>query len=174
MEIGPVNSPASTPLASGSPSNLREATSLRSRMARGEKIFCSAATIMRFALVHAERGNLHDEHVLVFVHDEAAEEIALGIDHAEGGGVGHVLLPDGERVANAFLEKGFVDLDAFRREDADVDFRFGIEKADAEQALAMVFDLDEFAVAGVRGQAENGAVINPRMAGDDAVGFARF
>ena len=38
----------------------------------------------------------------------------------------------------------------------------------------MVFDLDEFAVGGGRGEAEDFAVINPRMAGDDAVGFARF
>ena len=122
-------------------------TSLRSMMARGEKIFCSAATIMRLALVHAERGNLHDQHVLVFVHDEAAQEIALGVDDAEGGGLGQMPFADGERGADAFLKKCFVDLDAFRREHADVDLGFGIVKADAEQPLAMVFDLHERAVA---------------------------
>ena len=42
------------------------------------------------------------------------------------------------------------------------------------QPLAMVFDLDEFAVGGRLGDAEDFAVINPRMAGHDAVGLARF
>ena len=36
----------------------------------------------------------------------------------------------------------------------------------------MVFDLDEFAVGGLLGEPENFAVINPRMTGHDAVGFA--
>ena len=44
-ETGPLNSPDRIPFASAKPSNLRDAMSLRSRMARGEKIFCSAATI---------------------------------------------------------------------------------------------------------------------------------
>jgi hypothetical protein len=49
-----------------------------------------------------------------------------------------------------------------------------IVKTDTEQALAMVFDLDKRAVGDGRGKAENFTVINPRMAGDDAVAFARF
>ena len=92
-------------------------------MARGEKIFCSAATIMRLALVHAERGNLHDQHVLVFVHDQAAQEIALGVHNAK-----RRWLP-----ANAFCRTAsaarmrssknyFIHFNAFRREQADVDF----------------------------------------------------
>ena len=32
----------------------------------------------------------------------------------------------------------------------------------------------EFAIAGLGGHAKDGAVINPRMACNDAVGFARF
>ncbi len=88
--------------------------------------------------------------------------------------VRQMLLPDGERGADAFLEKLFVHLHAFRRKDADIDFGAGIEEADAEQPLAVVFDLDEFAVGDGRGEAKNFAVINPRMTGDDAVGFARF
>ena len=59
---------------------------------------------------------------------------------------GQMFLPDGERGADAFLEKFLVHLHAFRRQDADVDFGSGIEEADAEQPLAMVFDLDQFAV----------------------------
>ena len=41
----------------------------------------------------------------------------------------------------------FIHRDALRREQADVDFGFGIEKADAEKPLAMVLDLHQFAVA---------------------------
>ncbi len=85
-----------------------------------------------------------------------------------------MLLPDGERGADAFLEKLFIHFDAFRREDADVDLRAGIVEARAEQPLAMIFDLDERAVHGGRGEAENFTVINPRMAGDNAVALARF
>ena len=51
---------------------------------------------------------------------------------------------------------------------------FELKKADAEQPLAVVFDLHELAVGGGRGEAENFAVVNPRMAGDDAVGLARL
>lgn len=36
----------------------------------------------------------------------------------------------------------------------------------------MVFDLDNLAVGGRPCEPENFAVINPRMTGDDAVGFA--
>ena len=38
----------------------------------------------------------------------------------------------------------------------------------------MVFDLDEFAVGCGLREPENGAVINPRMAGEDPVGLSRF
>ena len=60
-------------------------------------------------------------------------------------------LTDGERGANALLEKGLVDFDPFRRKHADVDFGFRVEEADAEKPLAMVFDLDQFAVGGLCG-----------------------
>lgn len=38
----------------------------------------------------------------------------------------------------------------------------------------MVFDLNEFAVGNRRGEPENFGVIDPRMAGHDAVGLAGF
>jgi hypothetical protein len=83
-------------------------------------------------------------------------------------------LPHGERRADAFREEGFVHRHAFRRQDTDVDFGLGIEDAGAQQALAMIFDLHHVAVSGGRGESENFAVVNPRMAGHYAVSFTRF
>jgi hypothetical protein len=57
-----------------------------------------------------------------------------------------MLLPDSKGGTNPILKKGFIDFDAFRRKDADVDFGFGIEETDTEKPLAMVFDLNEVAV----------------------------
>jgi len=110
---------------------------------------------LRFPLIHAEGGNLDDEHVFVFVDNEAAKKITFGVDDAGGGGVRQMVLAHGECFADALFEEGFVDIRAIRRQDADVDFGFGIEKADAEQALAMVLDLGEFAVTGLGGHAED-------------------
>ena len=119
-------------------------------------------------------GNLHNQHVFVFVHDEAAQEIALRIHDAERCGSGHVPLPDGERGADAFLEKLLGHLNAFRRKDADIDLGAGIVEAHAEQPLAVVFDLHKRTVNHGRGEAEDFAVKNQRMAGDKAVAFARL
>src|ERR1019366_9445016 len=99
------NSPNKTPFASCKPSNLRDDTSLRSMMTRGDD--------HRLALIHAQRGNLHDQHVFVFVHDQAAQKIALGIHHAERRRLRQMLFPDGQRGADALLEKLFVRLHAF-------------------------------------------------------------
>ena len=41
-----------------------------------------------FALIHAEGGDLHDENVSVFIHDQSAQKIALSIDDAKRGGPG--------------------------------------------------------------------------------------
>ncbi len=124
------------------------------------------------ALVHAERGGLQDENVFVFVDDEAAEEIALGVDDAKGSGAGQMLLPDGERGANAFFKKCLVNRDALGGEQTDGNFGFGIVKARAEETLAVVLDLHDRAVVGGMSQTEDRAGVNPRMAGDDAVSFA--
>ena len=70
----------------------------------------------RLPLVHAKRGNLHNQHVFVFIHDEAAQKIALRIHDAEGGRGRQVPLPDRQRCANAFLEERLVRLDPLRRE----------------------------------------------------------
>ena len=43
-----------------------------------------------------------------------------------------------------------------------------------EKTLAMIFDLGEFAITGLRRHAENGAVINPRVSRDNSIRFARF
>ena len=155
------------------PSNLRKEASLFSTMARGEKMVCSASTISGLALVHAEGGNLDDEHVGVFVHDQAAEKIAFGVDHAKGGGLGKMFLADGQRRADAPDKKVAVDLHPLRGKDADLDFGFGIVEADAEETLAMVLDLHQRAIGGGRGQAQNGGGVNPGMPGQDAVGIPR-
>ena len=59
-----------------------------------------------------------------------------------------MFLPDGQRGPDAFFKKLLIHLDSLRRQDADVDFGFGIEKTDAEESLAVVLHLDEFAVGG--------------------------
>ena len=84
--------------------------------------FLESGDNLCFAFVHAKGRNLDDEHVFVFIDNQAAEKIALGVDHAERGGVWQVALPHGQSFADALLEEGFVDLDAFCRKDADVDF----------------------------------------------------
>jgi len=83
-----------------------------------------------------------------------------------------MFFPNGERGLDSFHEKVAIDFDALRREDAHLDFGFGIVKADAKKTLAMIFDLHHFAIGGGRGQAQNGAGVNPGMAGEDAVGFS--
>ncbi len=129
---------------------------------------------MRLAQVHAQRGNLDHEHVFVFVHDQAAQEIAFGVDHAERGGARHVFLPDGQRRAEALLEECRVGDDPIRREQADVDLGAGIVKARAQQTLAVILDLDEVAIADRLREAEHFVAVNPGMTGDNAVGFAGF
>ena len=69
----------------------------------------------RLALVHAERGDLHDENIAVFVHNQTAQKIALRIDHAKGSGPRQMALPLRQRGADAFGEKTAVDLHPLRR-----------------------------------------------------------
>ena len=54
----------------------------------------------------------------------------------------------GQCLANTLFKEGFVHRHPFRRQHPYVNFGFGIVKADAEQTLAMIFDLDEITVAG--------------------------
>ena len=114
------------------------------------------------------------QHVLVFVHDEAGEEVALGIHDAERRRTGHVLRADGERFADALLEEILVHLDAFGREDADADARFGIPIAHAEQSLPVILHLHDAAIGRFAGHAEDAGFVEPRMSGEEAVGLARF
>jgi len=85
-----------------------------------------------------------------------------------------MLLTEGKSVLDSRLKKGLTDLDTLRGEHSNVDFRFGIVEANTQEALTMVLDLDESAVSGRLGQPENGAVVDPRMARQDAIRFARF
>jgi hypothetical protein len=128
---------------------------------------------LRFSLVHAEGGKLDDEDVFVFVNDEAAEEVALGVDEAKAGGLGQVFLAEGVGRADAFAKEFRADLDSFAREEADANFGFGVPKADADEALAVVLHLHQRAVVDVSSGAEEGAVVDPRVAGERAVSLAR-
>ena len=74
------------------------------------------------ALVHAEGRDLHDQNIGIFVNDQSTEKIAFGIDDAKGGGARKMPLPDGQGLAEPALEKAGVDGDAFRIEDARLDF----------------------------------------------------
>ena len=126
----------------------------------------------RLALVHAERRSLHHQHVLELVHDQPAQKIALRVDDAEGSGAGQVTLPHRQRRADALHKELLVHLHALRREPADVDAGLGVEEADSQKPLAMVFDLDHFAVGDSSGHAEDGSAVNPRVAAENAVGLA--
>lgn len=116
---------------------------------------------------------MDDEDVFVFVHDKAAEEIALSIDDAEGSRVGEMFLSEGQRRPDSFFKEGLIYFDAFRGEDANLDFGFGVVKSDAKETLTMVFDLDEFAIGCGLGETKDRAVVNPGMARENAVGFTR-
>jgi len=107
-----------------------------------------------FAPVHAECGELDDEDVFVSVNDEAAEEVALGVDEAKAGGLGKVFLAEGVGLANAFAKEFGADLDSFAGEKADANFGFGVPKADANEALAVVLHLHQRTVVDVSSGAE--------------------
>ena len=70
------------------------------------------AILLLPALVHAQGRSLHHQHILVLIHNEAAQEVAFGVNHAEGGRARQVLLPHREGRADAFLEKRLVGLDS--------------------------------------------------------------
>jgi hypothetical protein len=73
---------------------------------------------------------------------------------------------------DAALEKVLVEVFALGREQPNMDFRFGIENAGAQQPLPMIFDLNHFTVRDGLGDAEDRALINPRVSGDYAVSVA--
>jgi hypothetical protein len=83
-------------------------------------------------------------------------------------------LPDGQGCTNPFLEESLVWLDPVRGEDADIDLRPRVMESRAQKPLAMVFDLHELAIGGGLREPEHGAMIDPRMAGQDTIGFARL
>src|SRR4051812_5344830 len=85
-----------------------------------------------------------------------------------------MLLSQCERGANARFEKTLIHFHALRSNHAHVDLRFRIPETNPEQALAMIFYLDDVAVIRRGGSAQDSALINPRMSREDAVGFAWF
>lgn len=77
-----------------------------------------------------------------------------------------------KRRADALLEESLIHRDVIMREQPDGDFGFRVVKADAEPVFAVVLHLDDIAVLHVRGRVHDGPGVDPRMPGDDAVGFA--
>ena len=75
--------------------------------------------------------------------------------------------------ANFFAKVCLVDLNPLRIDQADLNFRFRVEEADAEESLAMIFYLHDVAVGRRRGQSEDGALVNPGVSGDHAVSLSR-
>ena len=65
---------------------------------------------------------MDDEDVFVFVNDEAAKEVALGVDEAKAGGVGQVFLAKGVGLANTLAKEFGANLDSFAGKKADADF----------------------------------------------------
>ena len=129
---------------------------------------------LRFVPVHAQRRNLNDQNVFIFVDNQSTHEIAFGIDDAERGGIGQMAPADFQGGADARFEEGLIDLDAFGCQDPDVYFRFGIENSHTQETLAMVFYLDEVAVGCRFGEALDFAGIDPGMARNDAVSLSRL
>ena len=127
-----------------------------------------------FALIHAQGRGLNDQDVLKIIDDEAAEEVALGVDDAEGGGARQMSLAHRQGGPDAILEERLVHFDAVGRQEAHVDLGFGVEETDPEQTLTVVLELYQAPVRGRLGEAQDGGVIDPRVSGHDAVGLARF
>jgi hypothetical protein len=118
-------------------------------------VFVEGLDDLVFALVHAEGGELEDENVFVFIDDEAAEEVALGVDEAKARGVGKVLAAVGMGFGNALAKEVGADVDAFAGEKADADFGFGVPEADTDEALAMVLYLNDGAILNFGGGAQH-------------------
>ena len=137
----------------------------------GGKDFLQGGHNVCFASVHAECGDLHDQDILIFVHDQAAQKVTFGIDHPEGGGVRQMALPHGERRADSLLKECLIRNDPVLGKQTDIDFGLGIVKAGAEQSLAVILDLHKIAIGSRAGQAEHFVIINPGMPRHDAVGF---
>lgn len=122
--------------------------------------------------LHAEGGKLEGKDILVFVDDEAAEEVAFGVYDTEGSGVRQGAFAEVEGFADALFEIGAIDFDPVGVDEPDVDLGFTVVEANAEEAMAMILHLDGGAVCGSAGEAQDGAGIDPGMAGQDAICFA--
>src|SRR5579859_6991722 len=72
----------------------------------------------RAALVHAQGRNLHHQNIFVLINNQAAEEIAFGVDHSIGGRVQEVFFSESQRLTNSLLEEWFVDLDPLGSQEA--------------------------------------------------------
>ena len=111
---------------------------------------------------------------IVFVHDQAAEEITLRIHEPIGGRAGHPALPIRERCTDPLAEETVVGLDAVAVQKADHDLGAGVVETRSEKPLPVVLDLYQVAIGDGSGQPEDGVRVDPGMAGDDAVGLTRL
>ncbi len=125
------------------------------------------------ALIHTQRGSLEDEHIFIFVNDEPAEEIAFGVHDPEGGGTRHGMAAHLQGGLDAFFEKFGVEGQFFPTGQKTYTYLgFGIEKSASYEVIAGVQDLHTFPIG--NGFTKRGyfTIIDPRMPGAQAVGFA--
>lgn len=155
--------PASRPLAGSRPSKRRAAASLRSADRAGREDASEGRHDVALAPLDPERGDLHDEHVLVAIDDEPREAIALGVDHAVGGRLGQVPVTDLVRRPDPPFEEVGVDRRRTPSQQPDPDARSAVVGPDAEQPVPRPLDPDEIAVLERRGRGLDRAVEDPGM-----------
>ena len=171
---GPSRVPASSPLASGKPSNLREETSFRSTIARGEKIACNAARIsgFRWSMPREEVCTTSTSSYLSTISPLRKSLSALTTRKEVAAGKCRWRMANAARMRSS-KKAWFVSTRSGERTRTLI-LDSGVIETGAQKALAMVFDLHQLAIGGGLREPEDGTMINPRMAGQDAVGFARF
>ena len=120
-------------------------------------------------LIHPERRRLQHQHVLVFVHDQTAEQIPLRIHHAKRGRPRQVPRPHRQRRADAFREKLLVHLHPVRRDDPHRDLGFRVVEAHPQKPLPMILHLHDRPVRHRRRDPQNRSFVQPRMPCDQPI-----
>jgi len=85
-----------------------------------------------------------------------------------------VTLADRQRGPDSFHEEFAVHLDPFSREHSHLDLGARVVETNAQESMAMVFQLNQITVGGGFRTALDGAGVNPRVSGNETIGFTRF